>query len=36
VLNDQQLVDEQNFQVVELLMAVMEIDDDRNLNEHYD
>jgi hypothetical protein len=36
VLNDQQLVDEQNFQVVELLMVVMGIDDDRYLNEHYD
>jgi hypothetical protein len=36
VLNDQQLVDEQNFQVVELLRVVMGIDDDRYLNEHYD
>jgi len=36
VLNDQQLVGEQNFQVVELLMVEMVIDDDRKLKEYYD
>jgi hypothetical protein len=36
VLNDQQLVGEQNFQVVELLMVEMAIDDDRKLKEYYD
>jgi hypothetical protein len=36
VLNDQQLVGEQNFQVVELLKVVMGIDGDMNSNEHFD
>ncbi len=36
MLNDQQLVGEQNFQVVELSLVEMVIDDDRKLKEYYD